>query len=319
MQDINTVISIGIVHSSSKNYSNFDFTGLHSYIASRFKYYEIIIIANPSELSPVDENRLLGSPNTRMLVINDVAPDDILRKKIFESAIGDYVVLYDPSEAKKEVIEEAIESNMNGYDFTGVLYKDDILSVYAILNRIFFFFASKLSGFRLNNNLSYTGCYSRALIEVINNADFGQNYLRLLWAATGFRSNTIVGAVRSTSSLLHLLSRLSTGLNIIGSEPHRLLQLTSWLSLGACLGNFFYLGYVLVIWFFAPNVQPGWTTTSLTQSIFLSILFFALFVFSSIFSSQLDKKTHSRFSIVRDVSSSEMISSSNILNVTDKQ
>lgn len=319
MQNINTVISIGIVHSSLRSCSNFDFAGLHSYISSRFKYYEIIIIANPSELSSPDEDRLLGSPNTRILIINDAASDDILRKKIFESAIGDYVVLYDPNEAEKEVLEEVIESNMDGYDFTGVLYSDETLSIYSFLNRIFFFFVSKLSGFRLNNSLSYTGCYSRALIEVINNTDFGQNYLRLLWAATGFKNNTIIGAVRSTRSLFQLLSRLSVGLNIIGSAPHRLLQLASWLSLGACLGNFCYLGYAVLIWLFASNVQPGWTTTSLTQSIFLSILFFVLFVFSCIFSSRLDKKTHSRFSIARDVTSSEVISSSNLLNVTDKQ
>ncbi len=319
MLEANAVISIGMLYSSLKNCPAFDSGGLHSYVASRFKYYEIIVIANPAEFSPADEDKLLNSPNTRIVVLNNAAPDDILRKKIFELAIGDYVVLYDPCETPKEMIERVIDSNMDGYDFTGVIYGKSRLSLYAMLSRLFFLFVSKLSGFRLDGKLSYTGCYSRALIEVINTTEFGQNYLRLLLAAAGFKSTTIEGASRSARSLSQIFSRLGGSLDIIGSAPHRLLQLTSWLSLGACSGNFLYIGYVVVMWLFAPHIQPGWTTTSLTQSFFLGILFFALFVFSCIFSSQLGKKAQTRFSIARDDSRSEFISSFNTLNVTDKQ
>ena len=171
-------------------------------------------------------------------------------------------------------------------------------------------------------DLSYTGCYSRALIEVINTTDLGQNYFRLLLAAAGFKSSAIEGASRSVRSFSQIFSRLGGSLDIIGSAPHRLLQLTSWLLLGACVGNFVYIGYVdnvVFIWLFASHIQPGWTTTSLTQSVFLGILFFAVFVFSCIFSSQLGKKAQTRFSVARDVSRSEFISSFSTLNVTDKQ
>jgi hypothetical protein len=188
-----------------------------------------------------------------------------------------------------------------------------------MLSGFFFLLVSKISGFRLNGNLSYTGCYSRMLIEVINTTEFGQNYLRLLLAAAGYKSTTIVGASRSSRSLSQILSRLSGSLDIIGSAPHRLLQLTSWLSLGACIGSFVYIAYVGFIWLFASHPQPGWTTTSLTQSFFFGVLFFAVFVFSCIFSSQLSKEAQTRFSIARDVSRSEFISSFSTLNVTDKQ
>lgn len=319
MLDANSVVSIGTLYSSLKNCLGFDFDGLYSYVSSRFKYYEIIVIANPSDISADDEDSLLNSPNTRIVVLNNAAPDDILRKKIFELAIGDYVVLYDPCETPKEMIERVIDSNIDGYDFTGVVYRKSHLSLYAMLSQLFFLFVSNLSGFTMNGNLSYTGCYSRALIEVINTTDLGQNYLRLLLAAAGFKSTTIEGASRSVRSLPQIFSRLSGSLDIIGSAPHRLLQLTSWLSLGACVGNFVYIGYVVFIWIFASHIQPGWTTTSLTQSVFLGILFFAVFVFSCIFSSQLGKKAQTRFSIARDVSRSEFISSFGTLNVTDKQ
>lgn len=317
--DANSVISIGILYSSLKNYPSFDFDGLHLYVSSRFNYYEIIVIANPSDFSPDDEAALLNSPNTRLVVLNNTAPDDILRKKLFELAIGDYIVLYDPCETQKEILELVINSNISGYDFTGVVYGKNRLSLYSVLSRLFFFIVSKLSGFRLDGNLSYTGCYSRALIEAINTTELGQNYLRLLLAAAGFKSLKIEGASRSARSLSQIFSRLGGILDIIGSAPHRLLQLTSWLSLGACVGNFVYIAYVVVIWLFASHIQPGWTTTSLTQSFFLGILFFTVFVFSCVFSTQLSKKAQTRFSIARDVSRSECISSSSTLNVTDNQ
>lgn len=315
--NINSVVSIGILFSSLKD--EVAFAHIHSYVHSQFKYYEIIIIANPSDSFPGSEEAILSQANTRLVVLNDNAPDDILRKKIFELAIGDFVVLYDPNEAETELIGKTIQSCLDGHDFTSVEYKSTEISIYAKVSTLLFWCISKLCGLTINSRLSNTGCYSRNLVTVLNASETGQNYFRFLLATAGFSGVILKEATRENRSFLYILKRVGKCLDIIGSAPYRLLMITSWLSLAACLGNILYLFYVLSVWFFMPHVQPGWTTTSLTQSVLWAVIFFALFVYSCIFSAQIGKTAQNRFVVASDVSRSEFITSLNELNVTDKQ
>lgn len=173
-----SVISIGILLSSIKDVSSF--FQLHEYVHASFKYYEIIVIGNPSEGNQEKETAILSRVNTRFVVLNDDAPEDLLRKKLFELAIGDFVVLFDPVESDIELIEKLVATSLDGADFTCVEYTDKSTSFYARTSKLFFAFISKISGLKLNSNLSYTGCYSRALVNTINNTETGQGYFRLL-------------------------------------------------------------------------------------------------------------------------------------------
>lgn len=312
-----SVISVGILLSSIKDISSF--FQLHEYIHASFKYYEVIVIGNPSEGNQEKETAILSRVNTRFVVLNDDAPEDLLRKKIFELAIGDFVVLFDPVESDIELIEKLVATSLDGADFTCVEYTDKSTSFYARTSKLFFAFISKISGLKLNSNLSYTGCYSRALVNTINNTETGQGYFRLLLASAGFSGKTIPAATRKNRSVFYVFHRLGNSLDIIGSAPYRLLQLTAWSSLASCFGSLLYILYVLFVWLFMSSIQPGWTTTALTQGVLFGTLFFAIFVFSCIFSSQIGKNSQHRFTVARDVSRSEFISSFNDLNVTSKQ
>ena len=289
---------------------------LNHYMELHFNFYEIIIISNPSD--NVDEDKILGK-NIRVIVLNDNANDDILRKKAIEQAIGDFVVLYDPQEADFCCIERLVESNIGGYEFTGLSYSKNDNSLYGILTKIFFFTVSKLSGYGLDENMSYTGCFGRTLVNVINEKKADQSYLKLMLASIGFKNTTIEGAERKKRSMAYVLNRFGGCLDIIGSVPHRLLLLTAWLSLAACTGSVAYILYVVGVWFWASHVQPGWTTTALVQGALFGILFFSIFVFSCIFSAQFRKKGQDRFAVARDVSQSDFMSSFTDLNITDKQ
>lgn len=313
----NAVISVVVLYSSLEDVDYL--LELQRFLAHSFAYYEIVVVANPFPDHQSYEKYLCAVPNSNFLILSDNAPDDVLRQKAFEQAIGDYIVLFDPREAHLSCIPSLVASTAKGYDFTGLSYADEGFSLYTLLSRLFFLGISKLSGYCLNDRLSYTGCYSRALINAINDRGIGHSYLRLLLATVGFKSTTLPGADRKQRNLAYILRRLGGCLELIGSVPHRLLLLTAWLSLVACLANFLYIGYALAVWLFSPHVQPGWTTGALSQSTLFGLLFFSVFVFSCIFSAQLAKGRQDRFSIAKNISRSDFISSFKELNVTDKQ
>lgn len=313
----NIVVSVVILYS---NLPDVDYIfKLQKYLAEVFDYYEIVLVFNPFDNNEAFERCVCSVQNLNFIILNDNAPDDVLRQHAFEQAIGDYVILFDPNEATLECIQPLVISTVNGYDFTGLSYGHEDFSLYVALSSLFILGVSKLSGYHLDNTLSYTGCYGRALVNAINERGLGHSYLRLLLASVGFKSTTLQGAERRQRSFSQILKRLAGSLNIIGSVPHRLLLVTAWLSLAACLSNILYLGYVLAVWLFVAHIQPGWTTGALTQSILFGLLFFSIFVFSCIFSAQISKERQDRYSIARNVSRSDFISSFKELNITDKQ
>lgn len=314
--DSGVVVSVGVLFSSFRD--DDDLVNIVEYMKSHFKYYEIIVAANPSEIQSCIEDKVLAHASTRLIVLNDDAPDDILKKNILKLAIGDAVVLLDPQEIGCDVIETLVQTCLDGNDFVGVEYSK-VNSSYTLFKRSFFFVISKISGYSINSNASNTGCYGRSLVNAINTLDGAQGDLKLSLATVGFKEKMITGAEQEPRSLSHILHRLGNSLDFIGAASHRLLMAVAWLSFGACLGNFIYLCYVIGVWLFAPSVQRGWTTLSLTQSLFFMILFFALFVFSCIFAQQVRTKSQKRYSVARDVSKNEFITTFNSLNVTDNQ
>ena len=312
----NTVVSVALLYAGTKEALPLE--AVSSVLSAHFPYYELLVIANPVEEVTTLERTLLGFPNTRCIVLNNMASETVLREKAFEQCIGDQLVLFDPQEADPACIPVLLEANIKGNEFTGLTYCGTKNTLYGLASWCFSAFLRKLTGYSLNSALSATGCYSRTLLNTINAGSMGKSYLKLLLASVGFRNGTIAGAYRRRHGMGRLWRRLGESLDIIGSVPHRLLLLTAWLSLGCCLGNALYILYIIMVQFFVSFVQPGWTTASFTSSIFFGVLFFALFVFSCILANHLNHTNHTHFTIMRDISRSDCISSFNELNITDK-
>lgn len=226
---------------------------LGKFCANQFVFYEIIAAVNPSLIDAEVEQEILTIPNMRVVILNDTASEAILREKILEQAIGDFIMLFEPYEADFSVIPTLLALNIKGNDFTSLLY-DDKFSTYSHFSNFYHKIIGKLTGYLIDSHISGTCCFSRSLVTAIINQKIGQNNLRLLIASMGFRHAYVNGAKRQPNSLHEILKKLNASLDILGSVPQKLLQFTSWLLLSCCIGNVLYATYAAGVWIFNPKV-----------------------------------------------------------------
>lgn len=126
MLNTGTVISVGLLATTVEDAGYI--RTLHAWLAERYRYYEIIVMTNPSDHLMSEEDNLLSLPDIRLAVLNDNAPPKVLRKKIFELAIGDVVVILDPTESDCCVIERLVDVIIDGHDFAGNEYAEETMS-----------------------------------------------------------------------------------------------------------------------------------------------------------------------------------------------
>lgn len=288
-------------------------------LEKHFEYYELLVMLNPGQKVESFEREFMAYPNTRSIVMNAPAPEDVLRKKAFEIAIGDQVIFWNFAEATPEYLPILVQSNLAGNDFSGLVFPDKDRSLYGIGARMFASFVNKLTGYSLNSRLSSVGCYSRTLVNAINARESDVGYMKLLLASAGFKHAYVDGASTVKRNFRDVARRLSGSLEIIGGVPHRLLSTAAWASLAGCLACFVFLLYAMCVWLFVPTVQRGWTTTALILSLFFAIVYAAIFIFSCIFLNRLKLESRERFSIARESSRHDFIKTFSELNVTDKQ
>lgn len=310
------VISVIVVVGAHVNLEQFHL--LSKTLQKHFAYYELIVIGSPLQNFLDLENELTLIPNIRFLISNNMTPEYVLRQMAMEQAIGDYVVIFDINEADSSIIPELIENNIAGYDFVGTQYSPRESTFYSFSSNIFFTHILRwLTGYKLDNELSTTGSYSRALVNTINTQDNCKTSSKVLLASLTSKYAVLPNKImqRPYSSSV-TLKKIATSIEIIGSVPYRLLLSVSWLSLFMCLGNAFYILYIMAIFIFLPNVQTGWTSMSLFLSFFACAIFFSFFVFSAIFLGQLAKDRQQQFFIARERSHTDFIKNFSQLNVT---
>jgi hypothetical protein len=295
-----------------------DLEPLAALLVDNFPYYELVFILHPGDETERFGKEILAMPNTRCIILNDFAPESVVREKAFAYAIGDQVVLWNMEEADPDVIPHLVRSNLEGNDLTCLLFKKTDSSLYGRCSQLFTAVLNKITGYSVNNKISNVACYSRTLVNSINSRDMGLGYLKIVLASIGFKQKYIEGAARIPKrSFAQLCRRITDSLEIIGSVPHRLLKATALGAFFGFLGCFFYMLYVCCVWILLPGIQPGWTTTSLVSSALFSVVFFAVFVFSCIFLNRLSADARDKFCIARESSSNEFIRSFDQLNITD--
>ena len=318
MRDFSAIV-VSVVLLLEKMPKSLSLKNLSQALADSFEYYELVVVLNPWDGIETIIEQIMTFPNTRCIVMNADAPEDVLRKKAFESVIGDQIVFWNAAEAPASVISDLIQSNIDGHDFTGIEYNKQTMSFYSLCSSVFTCVLNRITAYSINGRLSSVGCYSRTLVNAINAHGPETGYMRLTLASMGFRHVYLKGATPTPRSLKHTIKRISGSLEIIGSVPHKLLLATAWASLGSVAACVFYFLYTCCIWLFAPAVQPGWITTSIILSIFFAILFFAVFVFSCIFLTRMKIEMQDRFTIARESSRSDFLENFSTLNITDKE
>lgn len=294
---------------------------LVGYLDKNYTNFEVIIIDNDyksENIAPVID-LLTRLPCLRIIRLSRRHQHDSAIMSGLESAIGDYVIVLDPSLDPISNIKKIISINQR-YDIVqGIADIEDSSKYYSSIGRrLFYWYSRRYLGIDVPVQSTYCMALSRRAINAITVATRNQIFVRHTIKTIGysyktFRYKTKEDPVRST----RLKTGVTEALDIISSHSTHPLRVMSWVGFMASIINLLYAGYVIAIALFKGNVAEGWTTMSLQ----LSAMFFILFIFMLILSEYIGKilaetRHDSRFLIMDELTSTVSISTSNKANIT---
>ena len=306
------LITVGII-----NLIGLSLDDLSAILSEHFAYYEILIVANALD-QPVDtlEDSFNKYNNIRCILLNGQYPREILEFVVLEQAIGDLVVLFDPSTDPVYIPIMAAEI-LGGADFMALQYEGKFFSIYGILSWFYGWLIYLITGARIPSNLSNSVAISRRITSTINESSPPHRYLKLMNTQLAYKTKILrVKDKQPKITMNQLMERISLGMDVLSSASPRLIKFASVLSLLCAILNGLYLFYVAGVYILLPDVQKGWTTTSLVLATMFCILFFVLSVIGATAGNILRQSMQMpTYGVAHEFSSSEIIYNINQKNV----
>lgn len=253
-------------------------------LAELFTDVQVIVVAN-GVATPVAlalEALTAIIPDITVLFLADRTDPDNAHLIGLDTAIGDWVLLAEPRMERLPVLRELIPCLRDGYQAAiatgGELTGHGVL--YALLARFYFWLYRILTGRSVLRVPLVIRIYSRATALFIAASAEGEMLLKTDAIAGGFavfsaRHPELApdpprfrgGGATISKAMRELLSATALPL-----------RLTSAIALSSGALSLCYSVYVMVVYFFQPEVMKGWTTLSLQVSgmMFLFSVMFAL-------------------------------------------
>jgi glycosyltransferase involved in cell wall biosynthesis len=246
-------------------------------LVSLYENYEIIIIDN---LVPVEEivaiNKLLSQyPCIRLIRLSRQFKHDTAVFSGLEAAIGDYVVVIDPTLDPIEHISKVIEKNkeidiiqgVSTMPIKGVLGTD-------VGRNLFYWYNRKYLGMDIHQQSTYFMSLSRRAVNALTSSNRHDKHVRHLLKVIGYKfAIHDYEPLQDPSTQRSLRTSILQALEIVSNYSTHPLRFVTWLGFFAGVINLFYAGYVVVVSLLKDDIEPGWTT----MSIQLSVMFFILF------------------------------------------
>lgn len=230
-------------------------------LGKSFRYWEILL-AVPADADKAWTEAFHAVPNLRLLRLRQGLGSYRKRTVLATEAIGDVVLIAPGDETRyldvSEMVSEAHRKNSVVIGDRGrATVLDALLGI-----------AGNSGGFRVNARFMQAIALPRGLLTRI--LSHPEPQLALRFPPRDNSVPIILQLSRSQSptrdlrqklgSRLHLMQRL-----ILSASPNVLL----WLSVASALvalGGVFFFIYVILVWIFLSEIQPGWVTTSVALS-----------------------------------------------------
>jgi polyisoprenyl-phosphate glycosyltransferase len=257
-------------------------------LGAAFADIETVIIANgvsaaiSLELKKASE-RL---PDCTVLFLTEEVHDDIARLLGIDHAISDHILFATPLQSQIDALPELIESLRQGNDV--VIGEGDsgvVMSRGPAFTAMFnlFRYVHRIATGRSYEALSPAfRAYSRAAALYIATRRDGEVLIRARALGQGFPSATV--ATRSSVPVpirsMSFRMAVSKAVRLLLTGSSVPLRLSSYLGFGGGIMSVIYAVYVVLIYLFKKDVEPGWTTLSL-QLAGMMFLFSTQFLFLS--------------------------------------
>ena len=235
--------------------------------------HELIIIDNASTDRTISLLRDLtspsGLPNLQVYGLTKEVDRDAAAWAGIENALGDFVVIFDPSENDLNALPKMIEKVLSGSDvvFASNQIKPKQSFAYQLANGLFNFMYKRLNGIHLAKEAPQYRVLSKRVINFILQHNQPAISYRYLPATAGFVKSYIEyqsePKKRDTKKLLESIEK---GIRLMVSTTRAPMRLVTIFSLFGAGANLIYSLYVVLIGLFAENVAPGWVSMSLQVS-----------------------------------------------------
>lgn len=274
--------------------------------------YEIVLIAQgpvPEASGGAPEDQVLKSlPSVRFIQLAARVHHDVAWAAGLESAIGDFVVLFDHRADPISAISDIVSACKTGFDVViGVAEQRKTLGY-----KLFRHFADRLLGaveYYLPRNATGLRCLSRRAVNSVTRTGrfHHQFYMRI--QKTGYPSCAHkYSQLTETAPAKSLIRGFRDLVRLLVFNSSRPLRWMSALGLGGSFAAFLFAAYSVLVHLISGNVVQGWTTTIL----FMSVLFMMQFVMMAFFGEYLgrlldDRSEQADYSVVFEKNSAVMV------------
>jgi hypothetical protein len=213
-----------------------------------------------------------------------------------ENAIGDWILLIEPTEQLVNALPQMIAQANKGFDVVLAMptHVSPKKGLWPSLERAFVVLYNWLGGGTALAQRPAASILSRAAALYVLRSVEGEMLLRSAKIASGFPSSTVAiaetGFIRPSSKFIDSLGKAMRLLLASSSAPLRFISIVGCVGSAVALA---YSVYVVLVYLFKGDVQPGWATLSL-QLAFLTFVLSLMFALLSEYIVQIHSASFAR-------------------------
>jgi hypothetical protein len=245
---------------------------LSSAVERLFLDFEFIFVANEvGARVSLDLKALVQTlPDSLAVFLSERVPEDVARLAGIDHAVSDYVLFSTPTAGEIQSIVYFEEPLRGGCDFVIGRSRQKAFRPFAsrMLFGAFQALFRSTTGKIFEDQPPAFRIMSRAAALYVATRSDGEVLVRSRKLGSGFPGTEISlpheqhQPIRPSS----LLKDIARGARLIATGSTTLLRASSYLAVVSGLGSALYALYVVLVFAFQPDVQPGWTTMSLQLS-----------------------------------------------------
>lgn len=261
---------------------------LATFLEAHFADFEIIVIERqPFALSRSRMDQLLNtSAGVRFLELSYGVDFETAVTLGLESAIGDYIVVFNPEQDPLEAIVASLNRCQEGYDIIVGVGTNIHKSLGYRLVRPLVKSTLKEIGYVIPQNATTLRCLSRAAVNSVTQVQSYHQQIFVRMSQCGLKTEIYAYALRHPDKVRKSVHRaLQDSISLLIFNSTKPLH---WMSLLGFAGSFVTLiaaTYSFIIRFMQDNIASGWTSIMML----MSFLFMLLFIILSFFGEYMNR------------------------------
>lgn len=286
---------------------------LYKFLESRFTNFEIVIIQFGDKLNSDSLVEAIKNIKcSRLIVLNRYSDLEMAISVGLETSIGDYSIIMDIYFDPIYLLPDLLDKSISGCDVLIGVNNIKSTKIYEFIRNKYISFVFKYLNILITPNATGFQILSRSAINAITSFNDSKRKLRFISDQIGFESKIFYYEYFGPQKSIN--SKINDAIEIVVRNSSLPLLITSRVSLFISVINFIYIFYIVLMYTFNENVVPGWTTTSLQNSIMFFFIFLVLAVLCEYLSKLMSEtNTNNKYIILKEVNNTDFFQQRNIL------